>query len=207
MRAAIGRLVAAGCRAEPPIPKVLRALGQPASGPPDVVVPPIGADETVSTLIRYATSRSVTQILRHDPGVRLGEDPEDVHQFRVATRRLRSDLRTFAPLLDPEPASEVRGRLRQLGAKAGAARDTDVLADRLKATADMLPEQDAVGVEQLLHRLDDQAREARSALLQELRSPDYDQLLDTLVVIAARPPIAAAPPGLAGQRAADLAAA
>lgn len=144
MRAAIRRLVAAGCRAEPPIPKVLRALGQPASGPPDVVVPPIGADATVSTLIRYATSRSVTQILRHDPGVRLGEDPEDVHQFRVATRRLRSDLRTFAPLLDPEPASEVRGSLRPLGARAGAARDTDVLADRLKATVDMLPEQDAV---------------------------------------------------------------
>ena len=115
MRAAVSRLVAAGCRAEPPIPKVVRALGQSASGPPDVVVPPVGADATVSTLLRYATSRSVTQILRHDPGVRLGEDPEDVHQFRVATRRLRSDLRTFAPLLDLEPVSEMRGRLRQLG--------------------------------------------------------------------------------------------
>ena len=182
---------------------MIRALGQLASGPPDVVVPPIGADATVSTLIRYATSRSVTQILRHDPGVRLGEDPEDVHQFRVATRRLRSDLHTFAPFLDPEPVSEVRGRLRLLGAKAGAARDTDVLADRLKAKADMLPEQDAAGVGQLLHRLDDQGREARSALLQELRSPSYDQLLDTLVDIAARPPIATEPPGLrrpAGRR-------
>jgi CHAD domain-containing protein len=206
IRAAISRLVAAGCRAEPPIPKVIRALGPPASGPPDAVVPPIGADATVSTLIRYATARSVTQILRHDPGVRLGEDPEDVHQFRVATRRLRSDLRTFAPLLDPEPVSEVRGRLRQLGAQAGAARDTDVLADRLKAKADMLPEQDAPAIGQLLHHLEDQAREARSALLQELRSPGYDQLLDTLVGLAARPPIAAGPPGLADQRAADLAA-
>ena len=206
MRAAVSRLVAAGCRAEPPIPKVVRALGQSASGPPDVVVPPVGADATVSTLLRYATSRSVTQILRHDPGVRLGEDPEDVHQFRVATRRLRSDLRTFAPLLDLEPVSEMRGRLRQLGVKAGAARDTDVLADRLKATADMLPEQDAAGVGQLLHHLDDQARDARSALLQELRSPSYDQLLDTLVGMAARPPVAAEPAGLAGQRAADLAA-
>ena len=100
----------------------------------------------------------------------------------------------------------MRGRLRQLGVKAGAARDTDVLADRLKATADMLPEQDAAGVGQLLHYLDDQARDARSVLLQELRSPSYDQLLDTLVGMAARPPIAAEPPGLAGQRAADLAA-
>jgi CHAD domain-containing protein len=70
----------------------------------------------------------------------------------------------------------------------------------------MLPEQDAADVGQLLHHLDDQARDARSALLQELRSPSYDQLLDTLVGMAARRPIAAEPPDLAGQRAADLAA-
>ena len=31
-----------------------------------------------------------------------GIDAEDVHQARVATRRLRSDLRTFQPLLDRE---------------------------------------------------------------------------------------------------------
>jgi hypothetical protein len=92
-----GRLRAAGCRAEPPVPKVIRVLGPRASGPPDVIVPYIGADATVDMLLRYATARSVAQILRHDPGVRLGEDPEEVHQFRVATRRLRSDLRTFAP--------------------------------------------------------------------------------------------------------------
>jgi len=145
-------------------------------------------------------------MLRHDPGVRLGEDPEDVHQFRVATRRLRSDLRTLAPLLEPEPISDLRGRLRLLGARAGAARDTDVLTGRLKARADLLPGQDAVGVEQLIRRLQDQAREALAALLQELASPGYDQFLDTLVSIAAQPPIAAEPPGLAGQPAAAAAA-
>ena len=147
LRAAVGRLRAAGCRAEPPVPKVIRVLGPRASGPPDVVVPRIGADATVDTLLRYATARSVAQILRHDPGVRLGEDPEDVHQFRVATRRLRSDLRTFAPLLDPGPVSELRDRLRLLGAAAGAARDADVLTGRLKASVNLLPDQDAAGVE------------------------------------------------------------
>ena len=115
---------------------MIRALGRRASGPPEVVIPQLRPDATVSALIRHATSRSLTQIMRHDPGVRLGEDPEDVHQFRVATRRLRSDLRTFAPLLDPKPVSELRDRLRLLGAKAGAARDTDVLTSRLRATAD-----------------------------------------------------------------------
>jgi len=171
LRAAVGRLKAAGCRAEPPLPKVIRVLGPRASGPPDVVVPRIRADATVDTLPRYATARSVAQILRHDPGVRLGEDPEDVHQFRVATRRLRSDLRTFAPLLDPRPVSDLRARLRLLGAKAGDARDADVLTGRLKARANLLPDQDAAGVEQLIRRLQDQAREARAALVQALSSP------------------------------------
>jgi CHAD domain-containing protein len=185
---------------------VTRVLGPRASGPPDVVVPRIGADASVDTLLRYATARSVAQILRHDPGVRLGEDPEEIHQFRVATRRLRSDLRTFAPLLDQGPVSDLRGRLRLLGAKAGAARDADVLTGRLKARANVLPDQDAAGIEQLIRRLQDQAREARAALVQELSSPGYDQLLDTLVSIAFQPPIAAEPPGLGSQSVAVLAA-
>jgi CHAD domain-containing protein len=137
LRAAISRLVAAGCRAEPPIPKVIRVLGQRASGPPDV--------------------------------------------------------------------TELRGRLRLLGAKAGAVRDTDVLTGRLRAKANLLPDQDDAGVEQLIRRLDDQAGQARAALLQELASPGYDQLLDSLVRVAARPPITAQRPGLASQPAADLA--
>ena len=137
--------------------------------------------------------------MRHDPGIRLGEDPEDVHQFRVATRRLRSDLRTFAPLLDPKPVSELRDGLRLLGAKAGAARDTDVLTSRLGPRASRLPQHDAAGVEELIRRLGNQAGAARAAFLDELRSPAYDQLLDALVNIASQPPIAAEPAGLGGR--------
>ena len=192
LRAATRRLIAAGSRADRPIPKVIRALGQQASGPPEVLIPRIGADATVSALIRHATSRSLAQIMRHDPGIRLGEDPEDVHQFRVATRRLRSDLRTFAPLLDPKPVSELRDGLRLLGAKAGAAREP-TFSSRLRAKGGQLPQRDAAGVEELIRRLDNQARAARAAFLDELRSPAYDQLLDALVNIASQPPIAAEP--------------
>jgi CHAD domain-containing protein len=204
LRAATHRLLAAGCRAEPPTPKLIRALGPRASNPPEVVIPRLGSGATVSTLIRHAASRSITQIMRHDPGIRLGGDPEDVHQFRVATRRLRSDLRTFAPLLHPHPVSALRDALRLLGAKAGAARDADVLTGRLRAMANQLPQQDAAGVEELIRRLDSQARAARAALLDALRSPAYDQLLDALVSVASQPPVAAEPPGMADRPAADV---
>lgn len=70
------------------------------------------ADAPVKVLICNAVARSVIQLLRHDPAVRLGEDPEDVHQFRVATRKLRSELRTFRPLLDEAQLSWLRTGLR-----------------------------------------------------------------------------------------------
>ena len=57
------------------------------------------------------------RLISHDPGVRTGEDPEAVHQARVATRRLRSDLRTFHTVVDPRLGhraarrAEVAGRV------------------------------------------------------------------------------------------------
>ena len=48
---------------------------------------------TAGAVVRYAIAASVARLLRHDPIVRVGGDPEGVHQARVATRRLRSDLR------------------------------------------------------------------------------------------------------------------
>ena len=72
--------------------------------------------------------------------MRRGGDPEVVHQARVATRRLRSDLRTFEHFVDHEWAAELRAELRWLGAELGAVRDVEVLRDRLRADVAQLAE-------------------------------------------------------------------
>src|SRR5262249_49850823 len=46
---------------------------------------------------------------------------------RVATRRLRSDLKTLEPLLDPAYVEWLRGELAWIGELLGAVRDLDVL--------------------------------------------------------------------------------
>src|SRR5207302_1981585 len=125
--AVVDRLVAAGCRDEPPVPKVVRALGHRALEAPDVVVDELADTATAGDLVRVAIAASVQRLTRHDPGVRVGDDPEDVHQARVATRRLRSDLRTFASLLDPDWAASLVEELRWLGGVLGDVRDADVL--------------------------------------------------------------------------------
>lgn len=76
---------------------------------------------------------SIGQLDRELPRARVGSDPEGVHQARVATRRLRSDLRTFGPLLDDDWRKRTRAELARLTDALGAVRDTDVLAIHLDA--------------------------------------------------------------------------
>jgi len=189
LQAAVSRLLAAGCEAEPPLPKLVRALGRPATRPADVVVPPLPLKATVVDLVRQATARAVSQIIHHDPGARLGDDPEDVHKLRVATRRLRSDLHSFGAVLEPARTELIRSELRWLGGVVGAVRDTDVLSARLATRLDELPEADSVGARRPQALLGRQAVDARTAMLRALRDARYLHLLDALVDLSTSPPL------------------
>ncbi|MFC0432025.1 CYTH and CHAD domain-containing protein [Kutzneria buriramensis] len=189
--AVVAELVVAGCQPGPPTPKLLRALGKRARQPADVVVPEMGVDAGMLELVRHAVAASVERIVRHDAGVRLGEDPEHVHQFRVGTRRLRADLRTFIGFLDGAWVTVLRDELRWLCDRAGVVRDRDVLGERLRREATQLPDVDDVGVGALLARLAEESNTARCDLLAALRSHRYATLLDSLVDAARNPRFAA----------------
>lgn len=183
----VDRLVAAGCRAEPPLPKLVRALGEQAAAPPDLLVPSPPPEPTVEELVRQAIAGSADRLLRHDAGVRLGVDPEAVHQFRVATRRLRSDLRTFGSVLDPTWAEPLRAELSWLAGEIGPVRDNDVLTERLRSQTEQRLDLDGRGVDRMLRRLANEGDTAREELVEAIRSWRYLGLLDSLVAAAHQP--------------------
>ena len=76
---------------------------------------------------RAIATAALEQLQANQPGVLAGEDPEYLHQFRVALRRLRSALGVFRAALDDE-AGRLRTELRWIGDLAGPARDWDVFA-------------------------------------------------------------------------------
>ncbi|MDJ0853555.1 MAG: CHAD domain-containing protein [Myxococcota bacterium] len=61
-----------------------------------------------------------------------GDDPEALHDFRVAVRRLRSSLRAYSGALERDVVDTALRRLRALGAKSGSARDLEVQVEWLR---------------------------------------------------------------------------
>ncbi|HEX3425303.1 MAG TPA: CHAD domain-containing protein, partial [Acidimicrobiales bacterium] len=85
----------------------------------------VGPHTTVAELAAAAIATAATSLAAHEPGLRTGSDPEDVHQARVETRRLRARLLTLRPVLDQTWVAEVNGELKWLAQALGAVRDTD----------------------------------------------------------------------------------
>ena len=81
--------------------------------------------------LRAMLDRQYAEILRHDVGVRLDLDAEDVHRLRVAARRAPAVLRAARPVLDQEWSEPLRAELKWLGGTLGQRRDLDVLLARL----------------------------------------------------------------------------
>jgi CHAD domain-containing protein len=195
------RLRAAGAGPPDSQPKIVRALGWRALEPPDVTaVHRLGPSPSAGEVIRNALAASVARLVAHDPGVRLGDDPEDVHQARVATRRLRSDLRTFHSLLDPDWTQSLRRDLKGVGGDLGGVRDTEVLLDRLRAHAERLPTADQATARKIIQRLLQSWDAARAHLSETLGSTRYAELLDRLVEAAHEPALVQS----ADDRAADV---
>ena len=183
----VTRLRSAGAGAPDPTPKHIRALGPRAIEPPEVAPEPLLPNAPARDVIRNAISESVASLLHHDPLVRTGRDPEAVHQARVATRRLRSHLRTFGPLLNPEWTEPLRSELGWIAFSLGAVRDREVLLDRLRARTQTLPASDHRSASALLQRLEDEIEALRKTLKGDLDSQRYVDLLENLVAAAHSP--------------------
>jgi CHAD domain-containing protein len=187
LAAVTARLLAAGAVGAAPVPTAIRSLGPSASGMPDVVVREFDPEDAAGWAVRAAIADALVRIIRHDPGTRLG-DEEALHQLRVGVRRLRSDLRTVRSLLSPDWAPGLDAELKRLAGMLGTVRDLDVLLIHMESThGDLM-----APLEPMLADLRDRHAAARSALLDELRSDQYAQLLERLVVLARDPDLSEA---------------
>jgi triphosphatase len=110
--------------------------------------------------------RHFAAMLAHEPGVRLGEDPEELHDMRVATRRLRAALKLYKKVL-PRRAENYERDLRFFANALGDVRDLDVNLERLAGEA----------LEEIVAALEERRVEARRRMLEVLDSNRYERFV------------------------------
>jgi len=182
--ARIGDVIAsAGAVPAEPIPKAVRALGPRATAPPDVQLPPrLEPSDPAATAVRAAFAAAVTRVIENDAFTRLGEH-EAIHQMRVGARRLRSDLRTFAPLLHDDWAGALSAEVKWLARVLGDVRELDVMQARIRRLAPQLGD----ALAPFFAKLVEDHERATDHLRDALGSERYAVLLERLVDAANDP--------------------
>ena len=138
--------------------------------------------ETLADTTRRSIQANLGRLLDHDYRLRRDAqrpDAHDIHQARVATRRLRSDLQTFGSTLDPVWLGHTTAELRWIGTLLGRVRDADVLTAHVDGGIDPATVTDD-GVAALMQRLSAQRSRAARELSAALASERYINLLDKL---------------------------
>lgn len=184
------RLLHAGATPSNSTSKVGRVLdARPGSAHP-ARLPTVPAKRaTAGEVLRAHVAEQVAELVARDPQVRR-DAADSVHKMRVATRRLRSALSTFRPLLDREQSDPLRDELRWLAGVLGAARDAEVLRERICRLLDSEPPELVLGpVRQKVDGvLFDRYRVAHAHVVTDLDGDRYLDLLTALEDLVATPP-------------------
>jgi CHAD domain-containing protein len=173
--------------------KLAKAIDLPERSSPE---PAVDERSSLADIVRASLISCLVRLVTHDWQLRLTlPEPtqHDVHQARVATRRLRSDLKTFGTPLDPVWLKHVRSDLKWLGGVLGELRDLDVLFGGLS--------EPPLAVQQ---RLAVQRVEAGQRLAEALASGRYVDLVDRLHAASVHLPLAAGAENQAGRPAVDV---
>jgi CHAD domain-containing protein len=160
----------AGLRRSPHSSKLARVLPVKSDVP--------SGDTAGGALLSYLRVQ-YDELVKQDLRVRRDE-PDSVHQMRVAARRMRSALRAYRKLLPG--TSRVADDLRWLGRRLAVSRDLEVQQEHLESVVAGLPEELVVGpvAARLTRHFGPAQAAARARVMEALGDKRYRRLLDAL---------------------------
>ncbi|HEX4952572.1 MAG TPA: CHAD domain-containing protein [Thermoanaerobaculia bacterium] len=191
---ALGAILATpaeGFRAE--IDEALVATGQPLVPPSPKVEVPLDPAEPVVAAAGRMVGELTRVLVALEPGTRKALDPEFLHDFRVALRRLRSLVREVERVAPGHGVKRLRSELGAIAGRTGPCRDFDVLAADLAGHAAEMPAWAAEGLAILDHHVALRRAEAQREVAAALASGRWRRLLAALDHFARRAAATAAP--------------
>jgi triphosphatase len=152
----------------------------------------ISSESSVEELAFAVLRQNFAALLTKEGGTRLGEDPEQLHDMRVATRRMRAAIALFESALPAEVVG-LREELGWVASALGAVRDLDVLIEQVEAWRRPAGGVDDRALDAVAGVLSADRDQARVNLVQTLDSPRYERMLAALTAVLRHGPVGASP--------------
>ncbi|MBN2205143.1 MAG: CHAD domain-containing protein [Thermoleophilia bacterium] len=157
--------------------------------------PPIERDDTMALAAVKVLRLHFNKMLAHEKGTRLGDDPEELHDMRVATRRMRMALRIFAPYLDTQEVHPALKGLRRTGRRLGVVRDLDVFKGKAVKYVERLPKRRGGELDGLFAAWDLEYAARRAELIAYLDGRSYRRFVERMAELLEEPPERLSAPG------------
>jgi CHAD domain-containing protein len=197
------------CRLSPATASIfeagLFARGLTPPRPPEFGTTGVDDSLTAGELAFRVLREQFAVFLAHEPGTRIGEDPEELHDMRVAARRMRAAMKIFEMPL-PVRAQRFRNEFKWIAGALGEVRDLDVQLARLDSWISSTSSGDREPLEALRAVFQERRKKARRSMLRRLNSRRYARLVESFGAFlergpsrrahASRRPILAAAPDL-----------
>lgn len=138
---------------------------------PDKVV--VKSTDSMGWLACKVLSFQFANMISHEKGAVKGEEIEEVHDMRVAVRRMRAAARVFEVYLNSENLESHLKGLRRTLSSLGDVRDLDVFREKAEMYLKTLPPEHENDLDSLLVVLAEEREKARRKMLDYLESEKY----------------------------------
>lgn len=118
---------------------------------------------------------------RNEAGAIAGADPEFLHQYRVALRRLRSGLSLWKGVFAAPEVDALKAEFSDLMQETGALRDLDVFAAAQEDYTSLLPDTLRPGLDLMFRDIAEHRRNEQAALSARLQDPEHADRVQHLV--------------------------
>lgn len=135
--------------------------------------PGILTNDTLSEAGRKILRFQFARMISHEPGTRLGTDIEELHDMRVATRRMRVAFEILGEYFKNKEIKPFKKGLRDTARALGRVRDLDVFLTEINGYLESLPEDERQNYEEFLSLWREKHKKARLRLLHFLDSDQY----------------------------------
>ena len=135
--------------------------------------PDVCPEDAMGEAARKILTFHFQHMLFHEPGTRAGDDIEELHDMRVATRRMRAAFRVFDDYVDGKRLKPMRKGARRTCSKLGSVRDLDVFWKKTEDYLNGLPPERRGDLMPLREAWEEEREQAREEMLSYLDGERY----------------------------------